>query len=264
MLQIVRPHFGGAVRPNKSEVMELPRVFCWTKMGTEAGQSLEDILRRKELERQAGDGIFAWGIGNSLGTAPTEARGASTTGQVEVLFTPMKSAAKAIDSAPDELLLWTSFIAPGNKLMDLPAHALVTSRGGSGKRAHYALLCSSDCAINDGRDYGILDAARARNLLSLNPVGASQVTAVVQYDRANGKRGRVEKPYKIAVRAKLTGEGFVRLANPIVLTGALLDLYRETCKATTVSEWQEGAYSVRNIAEQLLNKCAQSQGRLFG
>lgn len=32
-------------------------------MGTEAGQTLETILRRTEFERTA----FAWGIGNSLG-----------------------------------------------------------------------------------------------------------------------------------------------------------------------------------------------------
>jgi 4-aminobutyrate aminotransferase-like enzyme len=48
----------------------VPDIFCWTKMGTEAGQTLGTILRRKELERQAGSGIFAWGIGNSLGASP--------------------------------------------------------------------------------------------------------------------------------------------------------------------------------------------------
>ena len=31
----------------------LPDVFCWTKMGTEAGQSLENIIARKEAERDA-------------------------------------------------------------------------------------------------------------------------------------------------------------------------------------------------------------------
>ena len=51
------------------EVMKTPYVnpnaFVWTKIQAEAGQSIKRILNRKELERQASDGTFWWGIGES-------------------------------------------------------------------------------------------------------------------------------------------------------------------------------------------------------
>ena len=43
--------------------------FVWSKMQAEAGQGLAAIVARKEAERAAVDGIFWWGIGNSLGRA---------------------------------------------------------------------------------------------------------------------------------------------------------------------------------------------------
>ena len=46
--------------------MDLPRFFCWTRFGTEAGQPIEQILERKEQERIVNNGLFLWGIGNSL------------------------------------------------------------------------------------------------------------------------------------------------------------------------------------------------------
>src|SRR5437773_1823143 len=44
---------------------ELSHVICWTRMQAEAGQGIEAIVSRKELERQAGGGLFCWGIGNA-------------------------------------------------------------------------------------------------------------------------------------------------------------------------------------------------------
>lgn len=223
----------------------IPEVFCWTKMGAEAGQSLDVILRRKELERRSGNGIFAWGIGNSLGAAPDLARQQSPDGEVDVLFTPMKSAAKQIDAAPSQVLLWLGFLDPNGRIADLPHHILVTSRGGSEKRGHYALICHSTDEI---RDYSIeaFDAAYARNLASLNPIGASQVTSVVRYGGSSG--AALEKPYRVAFRAKLSNQGFVRLVRPVVMEGDLLRLYRKVCDSTDVVDWLEGAKMVRAAA----------------
>jgi hypothetical protein len=39
-------------------------LICWTRMQSEAGQQLDAIMSRKELERRAGGGIFFWGVGN--------------------------------------------------------------------------------------------------------------------------------------------------------------------------------------------------------
>ena len=42
--------------------MPLPEVFVWTRFGTEAGQPIEEIIERKELERRANGGVFLWGL----------------------------------------------------------------------------------------------------------------------------------------------------------------------------------------------------------
>jgi hypothetical protein len=45
-------------------MMELPEFFVWTRVGTEAGEPLEHILWRKDIERRIG--VFCWGIGNAI------------------------------------------------------------------------------------------------------------------------------------------------------------------------------------------------------
>lgn len=74
--------------------------FVWTKMGVESGEGLEQIVRRKEAERVAGNGQFWWGIGNSLGPAVREAARAQR-GRVPVLFSVMLGKPKVADSAPE-------------------------------------------------------------------------------------------------------------------------------------------------------------------
>ena len=55
-------YFGGEAMTTPSAI---PSAFVWTKMEDEAGQSPERIVNRKELERQASNGTFCWGIGES-------------------------------------------------------------------------------------------------------------------------------------------------------------------------------------------------------
>ncbi len=214
-------------------------------MGTEAGQSLEVILHRKELERQSGNGLFAWGIGNSLGSSADLARKLSPGGEVDVLFTPMKSAPKQVDVSPSQLLLWLGYIGIGGHIVNLPEHILVTSRGGAEKRGHYALLCHSPDEIKNNQS-GYFDASSARNLASLNPIGASQVTSVVRYE--SRPQGEIEKPYPIAFRAKLHAQGFVKLAYPVVMDECMMTRYREACAASTPSEWAKAASIIHTIA----------------
>ena len=40
------------------------------RMQAEAGQRLETIIARKEIERQAGEGLFLWGVGSAPSRAP--------------------------------------------------------------------------------------------------------------------------------------------------------------------------------------------------
>lgn len=223
----------------------LPPVFCWTKMGTEAGQGLEAILQRKELERLSGGGMFAWGIGNSVGPAVRHARQLGFD-SLDVLFTRMKSTPKAIDVSPSAVVIWTAYEAETSEVLPLPAHMLITSRGNTDeraglKRAHYALLCQSAGSLLSAADDQAVDSSAVCNLVSQNPTGASQVTAVVRTTVSRAPR----KAYPVQFRAKLAGPGFVRLACPTLLTSDLMQLYRHVTSATSSLQWRERVQELR-------------------
>lgn len=217
-------------------------------MGSEAGQPLSDIIRRKDLERACGDGVFAWGIGNSVGPAIKYAKCAERVSELEALFTPMKAVPKAIDATPSSIVMWLGYISGADEVEPLPAHMLVTSRGQSGsgeeKRGHYALICRSPNPLAAQRIQGAIDHRAVRNLVSSNPVGASQVTSVVRYRSADSH----DATYPVLFRAKLTDQAFVRLAVPVALTHELLDLYRAVCAARKPQEWQSGIKALKAAA----------------
>jgi hypothetical protein len=192
-----------------------PSAFCWTRMHAESGQHLGKIIERKEAERQAGHGLFFWGVGNALG-----GKIAALTKRVarpQVFFSVMKSKPKRIDVAPAQVLLWTCSIDTKGAVKSLPEHVVVVSRGADGhkdKAAHYALVCHSHEPL---RLYprGSFDPSGFRNLGSLNPrVGASQVTAVLERNAPAAVAG----PYQINLAAELVAPYFVRLAGAVPLT----------------------------------------------
>ena len=74
----------------------IPDRFVWTKMQAAGDEPVEKILRRKELERQAGNGVFRWGIGESKATAIERLIRMNST--PEVLFSLMLSHPAAHDS----------------------------------------------------------------------------------------------------------------------------------------------------------------------
>lgn len=230
-------------------------------MGTEAGQPLETILRRKELERQAGDGVFAWGIGNSLGSSPAFAKKAALDGEVDILFSPMKSSPKGIDVEPVQLVLWLSYVSLDAGLVELPTHMLITSRGsaasGTAKRSHYALICEKREEIGSDRELGTIDARFVRNLVSLNPIGASQVTAMVRYKQDDVSNQ--EKAYPISFRARMHSEGMVRLGRPVPLIGSLLTTYQALCKVSGADDWLEGVMALKDQAKASMADTHQQQ-----
>jgi hypothetical protein len=192
----------------------VPPAFCWTRIGDEAGESVERIVRRKELERQATGGLFTWGIGNGLGEGIRSL--VEVQERPQVLFSPIRSVAADIDRNPDGLLLWLDVVASGS-LSPLPTASWVTSRNktakGAPKLAHYALFCRSHHPLTTA-DVGTLHFRQLRNLKSLRPVGFSQVTAVVsRVDVAEGP----ELDYPVVLSARLASPFFGRLATPVPL-----------------------------------------------
>ena len=84
----------------------IPKCFCWTRFGTEAGEAIGHIFKRKEEERIANSGVFIWGIGNAVGPSVREL--VLRTPKPQVLFSPIRSAAKLQDVSPPSVAAWTA------------------------------------------------------------------------------------------------------------------------------------------------------------
>ncbi len=213
----------------------IPTRFCWTRFGTESGETVESILARKEQERlQAG--MFLWGIGNSVGPAVRELVSLESTPQV--LFSPMRSKAKTIDTTPSRLLQWTRATTLDNKHWDIPDGLQVVSRastsGGALKNFHYALVCASATPLVIREDEN-LQFDDLVNLLSQNKLGHSQVTSVVQHRPSSEAAGL---SYSVGFAAELVYPYFVRLEEPEVVTN---------------SEWQQSrAHKFRSTYQESL------------
>lgn len=181
-------------------------------MQAEAGQSLETILRRKEIERAAGAGDFLWGVGNSVGVKLSQML--SRVPQPKVLFSVMKAKPKLEDSSPSEVVCWTSYVDLWGNKRELPPHALVLSRAVTKRGAkthHYALVCRSERSL-ELHTRANLELGHFRNLGSSTPrIGASQVTAIIEHV-AHSSEG---PEYGVDLVADLVFPYFVRLVEPV-------------------------------------------------
>lgn len=187
--------------------------LCWSRMQSEAGQGLEAIVHRKELERRAGDGLFCWGVGNAPAVVTSSL---ARLGQpIEVVFSIMKGRPKAVDSAPSKVVAWRRYIDAEGVVRPLPANVLVTSRADTvagPKTKHFALMCGSrePLTIKRGEPF---DPSVYRNAGGAGaPVGASQVTALLK--RTSNDVGNSD--YEANLRAWLVESYWVRLIDPVV------------------------------------------------
>ena len=190
--------------------MELPVAFCWTKVGTEAGEAVEHIVGRKEGEREQGDGTFLWGIGNSVW--PSLAMLVCRDPSPSVVFSPMLSAPAPKDVRPTRVVRWRAAVGANGDPFSMPPASLVTSRLGSGWRSgrHYALVCHSDGPLSWGNEPSgaTINDASLRNLRTGARLGSSQVTSVVARQPGSGP-GR----YQIAMRVSLISPYLVVLGD---------------------------------------------------
>ena len=223
-------------------------------MQAEAGQPLEAIVERKELERLAGEGLFVWGVGNAPAVATNAlARMASP---VPVIFSVMKSKAKPADASPARIVVWRRYIDLNGVERPLPSGTLVTSRGDSAKgvkRRHYALMCRSDSPLRLRRGTPF-DPGAYRNVGGTGaPIGASQVTALLR--RVSEPSGRSD--YEANFVAWLSGSYWMRLTDPVDIDGAAMRAIRESKSnhhnwIRFVSELKAEAQAFRQEEEDLL------------
>jgi hypothetical protein len=214
---------------------------CWSRMQAEAGQRLDAIIARKELERRAGDGSFLWGVGNAPAVVANVLARAHVP--VRAVFSIMKSRPKVVDAAPARTVAWRRYIDAQGVDRPLPPHALVTSRGDSAsgaKRIHYALMCRSNTslALRRGEPF---DPAAFRNVGGAGaPVGTSQVTALL---RRVGV-GADASDYEANLTAWLADGYWVRLIDPIELDRSKQTLL-DGLGSCAVGEWCSTVAEIR-------------------
>ncbi len=238
----------------------LPSTFCWTKIGPEAGEDLAAIRCRKEWERQLGRGQFFWGIGQSLGEN-AHLSGASGAA-LRVLFSPMPSKPKAIDSTPAGIVLWNAWVDGGGCAQPLPDHCLITSRSclpsGKAKERHYALVCTSDEELGEQLDCWV-SPQHLRNIGTNSSLGASQVTAVVRLTGSTGLDEEARR-YPVSFAADLKPPYFVRLSEPTPLAASDVAQIRAVCAVGDIESWRALVSSLRSrtrpasfVTQDLLN-----------
>jgi hypothetical protein len=198
--------------------MALPDYFVWTRYGTESGEAVESILARKERERQLADGLFLWGIGNSVAPSVRKLLGHLKGRDPAVLFSPMLAAPRPVDVTPAEVVVWSCARGIDEREWEMPPGTMVTSRtgvGGTRKLRHYALVCRRDVPLRadaTGDRFAIDDLT---NFASGNRVGHSQVTSVVHRVSRSS-----DGPYVAAVLATLVYPYVVELTEPVALRDA--------------------------------------------
>ena len=131
---------------------------CLTKFGPEAGETTNEILARKELERRSGirshKNEFWWGIGEK-GAAQSINSAISQHGANIVLFSAIKDQKPPENGLASDALVWRKYRMLGSGVLhDIPKHALITSaavtKSGKMRTTHFALICSSSVPIKMG------------------------------------------------------------------------------------------------------------------
>jgi len=217
---------------------KIPSTFCWTKMGTEAGEELAVIIRRKEWERQLGGGYFFWGIGQSLGENAKVV--APEIASLHVIFSPMLSKPKLIDVVPSDVVIWNAWVDAQGIVRRLPIHCFITSRAslpsGRKKESHYALVCFSDQQLDAQSNKIFIFPSHLRNVTTNKPLGGSQVTAVVHATNLKDKTSGT-KSYSVSFTAELRSPYCVQLAQPLLLNADELIEIKAITNSGDIGSW---------------------------
>jgi limonene-1,2-epoxide hydrolase len=193
-------------------------------MQAEAGEGLAAIVARKERERQAGNGLFFWGVGNAPALMTKVLAGLNHP--VRVVFSIMKGKPKVEDTSPRQTLVWRKYLDIDGIERDLPPNALITSRAATKsaiKKRHFALMCFSNAELRITHG-AAFDPHAYRNAGGTGAaVGASQVTALL---RRTGSSASTSG-YEVNLQAQLIGSYWVRLTEPVVLSSERLSMLED-------------------------------------
>ena len=207
-------------------------------MGTESSEELTAIIRRKEWERQLGNGYFLWGIGQSVGENAKFA--ARDIPSLRAIFSPMPSKPKVIDVAPAEVVFWNAWVDAQGQTRQLPIQYFVTSRAslpsGKKKESHYALVCFSDKELNIQREDLCIEPRHLRNMTTNKPLGSSQVTAIVSVLNQTNESCSA-KSYSVSFITELRPPYCVQLAQPVLLDADELVEIKAISDSGDIESW---------------------------
>ena len=195
--------------------------FVWSKMGTEAGEPLEDIMHRKEIERQANGGKFVWGIGNSPGNSIVNFM--QDTKKPVAIFTETRpnNKTRSIDEEESERV-WR------DKL--LPRYSFVTSH--PERKEHYALLCECDEDLRT-QCHGELHTGEFVHYVTCNPKLPPNSTNMMKKGE-----GLSCKPYPIRFVASLYGEGWVTLTDYADISPETIKEVKRSADDGDIEKWK--------------------------
>jgi hypothetical protein len=183
------------------------QTFVFTKPGTEAGETLLDILSRKEDERLAGKrlagkNVFWWGVGNSLGN-DLQAAAIKAGGILPVIFVghDRPTTPKDESANPGRVVRWTKWKSKHEQMKDVPAYAKVRSRWDEKKKLHFALVCECETPLSIDPNGLRFDPTLCRTFAAGRTPGTSQITALVRGNLRDP--GHRDGRYRIFFRASL-------------------------------------------------------------
>lgn len=183
------------------------------------------------------DTFFGGLVNRSFQNAKIAARDIAS---LQVFFSPMTSKPKAIDTTPNEVVLWNAWIDTQGKLRQLPIHCLVTSRAslpsGRRKENHYALVCFSDEKLNEQKADMCIFPSCLRNMNTNKPLGASQVTAVVRVEESHDKLFN-NKSYSVSFTTELKSPYCIQLAQPMLLSTKQVFEIKEISNSGDIDSW---------------------------
>ena len=230
---------------------------CLTKFGPESGETADEILARKDLERRSGTRAhkneFWWGIGEK-GAAQSMNRLISQHGANAVLFCAIKSQQLPENGSASDILVWRKYSVLGDRVLhDIPKHVLITSaavtKSGRIRTTHFALTCNSRVQIEMGGRVFRFSNSHYKNLSQDGKLGKSArgrrtTTALVR--STSSPISGAECDTIIDFCADLCAPYCVELSDPKQISfGVIASLNQQIANGFNVSQWMSTVSGIR-------------------
>ena len=232
----------------------IPDKFIWTRMNTDGGELLVNILRRKNLERESGEddleNTFWWGVGENKAPAIWDWLVTGANDRPAVRFSKALGDPDQRDESPESCFLWTTYrifdAANGRYGTETPVPEHVVVRSGE-RESYYALVCFARRKLGLSSTVELY-RSHMRNLNRRKKVGQlvgqRQTTCVVEYNERIGKGAG--GPYRFHMLAQSIHPYFVKMGERRPLSERELCLLdRLGGEGVTVEEYREVVHQIR-------------------